>query len=396
MKKVLISILAIINLVGCRNGGDKEVIVKKKPRSVRYIIAENRVKEYSREFSGNLISGRESKMSFRVDGVIEKKYFKMGDYVEAGQILAQLDSKNYILEKENVITQVRSVKADFLKVQAQIKSARALLKNSKNEYLRIEKLYYDDNVSKSGYDISKANRDVAESQLDQYKAYKKSILAKLKGKETQLAQSELKLCYTKLIAPQNGYIVSENKEVNEIVETGTPVYTISFGEKIKMKTFIPENLIGLIKNGEKVQIEVNAVPGKTYRGEIIEIGNSSTAYGNSFPVNIMVLEKDNLLKPGMSAKVRFDFLQDRKNKGKIIFPISALDKDSYNKIYVYSVVDIKDGIGIVKKSVVNIGKIYVDGVEVLDGVELGDYIVTSGVSQIVEGQEVSVFPKEGN
>ena len=161
-------------------------------------------------------------------------------------------------------------------------------------------------------------------------------------------------------------------------------------------TFIPENLIGLLKKGEEVQVEINAVPGKIYRGEIVEIGSSSIAYGNSFPVNIRIIEKDELLKPGMSAKVSFEFSHDENNKGETVLPLSALDQDSSDKMYVYTVTDIEDGVGIVKKSIVNIGKTYADGVEVLDGVNPGDYIVTSGVTQIVEGQEVSISSKEEN
>ena len=396
MKKILIGALAILSLAGCGNEKDKEVVVKKNPRYVRYTVAENGVKEYNRVFSGNLISETESKMSFRVDGTIEKKYFKLGDYVKAGQLLAELDSKNYTLEKENATAQFRSTKAGLAQAEAQLKSAEASFINAKNEYSRIEKLYYDDNVSKSDYDAAKANRDVSEAQLAQYAAYKESAVANLKASEMQLAQSELKLSYTKLITPRDGYIVSEDKEVNETVATGTPVYTISIGNEMKLETFIPENLIGLLKKGEEVQIEVNAVSGKIYRGEIVEIGNSSTAYGNSFPVNIRIIEKDDLLKPGMSAKVSFDFSNDESNKGETVIPLSALDQDPSDKMYVYTVTDIEDGVGIVKKSIVNIGKTYADGIEVLDGVNPGDYIVTSGVTQIVEGQEVSISSKEEN
>ena len=396
MKKILIGALAILSLAGCGNEKDKEVVVKKNPRYVRYTVAENGVKEYNRVFSGNLISETESKMSFRVDGTIEKKYFKLGDYVKAGQLLAELDSKNYTLEKENATAQFRSAKAGLAQAEAQLKSAEASFINAKNEYSRIEKLYYDDNVSKSDYDAAKANRDVSEAQLAQYAAYKESAEANLKASEMQLAQSELKLSYTKLIAPRDGYIVSEDKEVNETVATGTPVYTISIGNEMKLETFIPENLIGLLKKGEEVQVEVNAVSGKIYRGEIVEIGSSSTAYGNSFPVNIRIIEKDDLLKPGMSGKVSFDFSNDKNNKGETVLPLSALDQDPSDKMYVYTVTDIEDGVGIVKKSIVNIGKTYADGIEVLDGVNPGDYIVTSGVTQIVEGQEVSISSKEEN
>ena len=393
MKKVLIYIFIILVLAACGKKKE-EVQVKEKPRSVRYIVAENKTSEFKRIFAGNIISETESNLSFRVSGTIIKKYAKLGDYVKKGQVLAELDNEDYKLDVENAAAQYESSKAKLAEANAQMKSAKASLINSKNEYARIEKLYFDDNVSKSQYDSSKADRDVTESNLAQFEAYKKSAQSNLKASEMQLAQSKLKLSYTKLIAPENGFITAEEKEENETVSSGTPVYKISLGEKLQTETFIPETIISLIKKGQKVAVEISALPGKAYKGEIKEIGTSSEGYGNTFPVKIELLEKDEQIKPGMSSKISFDFGQN--NDARLIIPISALDQNPAGEKYVYTVNEIKDGLGSVIKSVVTIGKITSEGVEILSGIKSGDYIITSGVTQITEGQEVSVSSREEN
>ncbi len=394
MKKILIAALAVFILGACGKDKDKKTEGEKKPRSVRYVIAENHNKDYRRVFSGNIISETESKIGFRVDGTIAKKYFKLGEYVKKGQLLAELDDENYKLDVENARAQYESSRANLAEAEAQLKSAQASFSNAKNEFSRIEKLYYDDNVSKSDYDEAKANRDVAEAQLDQYEAYRRSAESNLKASGMQLDQSRLKLSYTRIVAPQDGYIASEDSEVNETVAPGTSVYTITFGEELDAGTYIPENMIGLFKRGEKVQVEVSAVPGKVYRGEIKEIGSSSKGYGRSFPLKVRLLEKDEFLKPGMSAKITFEFAQN--GDSKIVLPMSALDQDHSDKKYVYLVTDVKDGLGIIKKAVVNIGKTYADGVEIVNGINSGDYVVISGVSQIAEGQKVAIYLKEEN
>lgn len=393
MKKVLIYIFIILVLAACGKKKE-EVQVKEKPRSVRYLVAENKTSEFKRIFAGNIISETESNLSFRVSGTIIKKYSKLGDYVEKGQVLAELDNEDYKLDVENAAAQYDSSRAKLAEANAQMKSAKASLINSKNEYARIEKLYFDDNVSKSQYDSSKADRDVTESNLAQFEAYKKSAQSNLKASEMQLAQSKLKLSYTKLIAPENGFITAEEKEENETVSSGTPVYKISLGEKLQTETFIPETIISLIKKGQKVDVEISALPGKVYKGEIKEIGTSSEGYGNTFPVKIELLEKDENIKPGMSSKIGFDFGQN--SDARLVIPISALDQNPAGEKYVYTVKEIKDGVGRVIKSVVTIGEITSEGVEILSGIKSGDYIITSGVTQITEGQEVSVSSREEN
>ncbi|ADO83007.1 efflux RND transporter periplasmic adaptor subunit [Ilyobacter polytropus] len=393
MKKVLIYIFIILVLAACGKKKE-EVQVKEKPRSVRYLVAENKTSEFKRIFAGNIISETESNLSFRVSGTIIKKYSKLGDYVEKGQILAELDNEDYKLDVENAAAQYDSSRAKLAEANAQMKSAKASLINSKNEYARIEKLYFDDNVSKSQYDSSKADRDVTESNLAQFEAYKKSAQSNLKASEMQLAQSKLKLSYTKLIAPENGFITAEEKEENETVSSGTPVYKISLGEKLQTETFIPETIISLIKKGQKVDVEISALTGKVYKGEIKEIGTSSEGYGNTFPVKIELLEKDENIKPGMSSKIGFDFGQN--SDARLVIPISALDQNPAGEKYVYTVKEIKDGVGKVIKSVVTIGEITSEGVEILSGIKSGDYIITSGVTQITEGQEVSVSSREEN
>ncbi|WP_321328723.1 efflux RND transporter periplasmic adaptor subunit [uncultured Ilyobacter sp.] len=394
MKKILISIFIILVLAACGKEKEQEVQVKEKPRSVRYIVAEDKTSEFQRVFAGNIISETESNLSFRVSGTIIKKYAKLGDYVKKGQVLAELDNEDYKLEVENATAQYESSRAKLAEADAQMKSANASLINSKNEYARIEKLYLDDNVSKSQFDSSRADRDVTESQLAQFEAYKKSAQSNLKASEMQLAQSKLKLSYTKLIAPENGFITSEEKEENETVSSGTPVYKISLGEKLQTETFIPETMISFIKNGQKVTVEVSALHGKVYEGEIKEIGTSSEGYGNTFPVKIELLEKDEKIKPGMSSKISFDLGQD--SVARMLIPISALDQNPAGENYVYSVEKIKDGVGSAVKSLVTIGEITSEGVEVLSGINSGDYIITSGVTQITEGQEVSISLKEEN
>lgn len=394
MKKILMTILTIFVLGACGKEKEKNVKIQKKPRPVRYIIVEDKGVEYSRTFSGNITSEIESKLSFRVNGTIINKYVRLGDYIKKGQILAELDNKDYKLSVENSLAQYENSLAGVAKAKAGLKSAKASFINSKNEFSRMEKLYYDDNVSKSDYDIAKANKDVTEAQLAQAEASKKSAQASLRASNMQLAQNKLNFGYTKLVAPQNGFIVAEEKEENETIASGTPIYIVSLGDTLETETFIPENLVGSLNRGQEVIVEIGALDKKIYRGKIKEIGVSSSGYGNSFPLKITLLEKNDLIKPGMSTKITFDL--SRKEESQIIIPLSAVEQDASGKRFVYILTNIAEGVATVKKEIITLGKTYSEGIAIIEGIKIGDYIVSAGVSQITEGQIVAVSLKEEN
>ena len=392
MKKILIAILAVFALGACGRKEEESVQIKKKPRSVRYMVVADEGVKYNRTFSGNIISETESKLSFRVAGTVVDKYFKLGDYVKKGQILAQLDNEDYRLSMENSLANYENSLAGVAEAEAGLKSSEASFVNSRNEFSRMEKLYYDDNISKSDYDAAKADRDVTEAQLAQAKAIKNSALASLRASKMQLAQDKLNLGYTKLIAPQDGFIASEETEKNETIAAGTPIYIVSLGDTLETQTFIPENLVGNLSREQEVAVEINALPGKVYRGKVKEIGVSSTGYGNSFPLKVSLLEKDSLIKPGMSTKITFDL--SLKEDSQIVVPLSAVEQDAAGNRFVYILTDMAEGVATVKKTVISLGKIYSEGVAVMEGIKTGDCIVSSGVSQITEGQVVAVSPRE--
>lgn len=391
MKKTMIIMITFV-FMACGVGKDINMDQEKNPKLVKHMVVTNEEQEYRRSFSGNVISETESSLSFRVDGTIEKRYFKLGDYVKKGDILAKLDDEIYKIEVENSQAQYEGAMGKVLEAQAQLESALASFNNAKNEFFRIESLYYEDNVSKSEYDAAKAERDIAEAQLAQFEAYKKSTKSNLKASKMQLAQSKLRLSHTNLIVPMDGYIISEERKTNETISLGTPVYVMSQGDKLKVEVNIPENLITLIKKGDEVEVEIGVISGKVYRGEVSELGLSSTKYAGSFPVKIKLFQEESLIKSGMSAKINFEFTN--KDKKKIILPISAISQDSTGKEYVYLVSDIKEGVGVAKKVFVNLGKIYTEGAEILEGINSGDSIITSGMTQILDGQEVKIHLKE--
>lgn len=84
-------------------------------------------------------------------------------------------------------------------------------------------------------------------------------------------------------------------------------------------------------------------------------------------------------------------LLESKEKENITVPFEAILKDTENRTYVYIITDINGEIGHAAKRLVKTGEINQNGMEILDGIQSGEYIIIKGVSQIQDGQEVSLL-----
>jgi multidrug efflux pump subunit AcrA (membrane-fusion protein) len=95
----------------------------------------------------------------------------------------------------------------------------------------------------------------------------------------------------------------------------------------------------------------------------------------------------------MTAVVYMDLNINIDNKPMIVIPINAVLSEGENSKYVYIIVDIQNNIGIVKKVPVELGAVSSLGVEILSGLESGEYLVTLGATQISTGQKVKLIQK---
>jgi RND family efflux transporter MFP subunit len=116
------------------------------------------------------------------------------------------------------------------------------------------------------------------------------------------------------------------------------------------------------------------------------VGVSSTAYSTTYPVIVQLVESDPDIRPGMAAEVSFEFKATDDNDG-ILVPLVAVGEDRLGR-FVYVVDPADSGFGIVHKKSVTIGQLESDNINVLEGLNDGDYLVIAGVSKISDGQKV--------
>ncbi len=274
----VIIIIVLANLLKSQEKSYKVEVEKVKKGDITSIVTA----------SGKIKPIKEVKISAYVAAKIVDLPVEDGDRVKKGEILVQLDPARY--------------SAAVKQAEAQMKLAEVRLEQAELVYQRQKELFEKKLTSQEQFDSARAEYNIAIAEYDRNKAI--------------LEQAKDDLSKTTITAPMSGVITELNAEVGEIVmigtmnNPGTVIMTISDLSEIEVEVEVDETDIALVKEGQETKIEIDAFPDSVFKGKLTEIGNTAriTGYGTqeqvtNFLVKILLLEKVEGIKPGMSASV---------------------------------------------------------------------------------------------
>ncbi|HDR03899.1 MAG TPA: efflux RND transporter periplasmic adaptor subunit [Candidatus Marinimicrobia bacterium] len=310
MKKIFIifafiGLIALIVFLNLRQKNEKPVLVETRKVTLRDV--EERVTA-----SGRVQPVTQVNISANVAGEIVAIYVKEGHLVQAGQILAQLDKVRYEAD-------VRSAESNF---NSRKISVETLLKEKK----RSETLFNSQNLSEAELDRIVSEYELAQSQLDQAKAY--------------LEQARDNLSKTVLKSPINGQVIKIRKEAGEIALgsqfQADVIMILADLREMEVEVEVNESDVVRLSLGDPVDIEIDAIRDTVFKGELSEIAYLATSSGigtqesvTNFQVVVKMLNIPSELRPGMSATV--EILTDRAI-GCIAVPIQAVTVRTADKI----------------------------------------------------------------
>ena len=255
----------------------------------------------------------------------------VGDRVSAGQKVAELDNSS-------------------------LAQAKAQYDNAKASFERSDELYKFGGESKASWEAVKTQYEVA-----------------------KLTYENL-LENTTLVSPISGVITARNYDNGDMV-AGQPIFVVQQISPAKVIINVSENLYSYLKKGMPVSIELDAIPEQTFEGKIHRITPSIDAATHTFPVEIVIPNGKEQIKPGMYARVTMKY-GTRQN---IVVPDRAVVKmlgSGDRFIYVYK------ADGTVSYQKVELGRRMQDKYEVLSGIADGDEVVVTGQAALKDGLAV--------
>lgn len=256
------------------------------------------------------IEGHLVSISPSVSGPVVKLYVDDNQEVKAGQLLLEIDPKDYIVKLHQAEAKLAEAKArlkvadgNIMQNQSVIdqvvqerSSSDSKLQFAKKDYDRYSKMYKIGVSSKQEYDQSSTSLTVSQSKhiensskvkeaqiaLNVSQSEKEMTAATIAKEQAEVEQAKLNLSYTKIYAPQAGSISSRSIEVGNYVQVAQPIMSI-VPDKMWVVANFKETQLANMKKGQPVSIRVDAYSRKEFKGKVDSIQRASGAKSSLFP-----------------------------------------------------------------------------------------------------------------
>lgn len=357
---LLLCALGTMTLVACKQA---EEVSEPVLRPVKSITVSRASAERVREFSGTSKSTEEARLSFKVAGSVEKRHVKVGDVIRPGDVIAELDATPYELQSQQA--------------SANLASAQAAQRNAQADYQRLRTLYENNNASRNELDSARANAESTEAQV--------------KANQKALEIADLNITYTKLISNNTCSIASVSVEANENVAAGQEIVRADCGNNLEVEIAVPESLIRGIVQDAPAEITFSSIPGRTFTGRVTEIAVAATGGGNTFPVTVRIDDEHPELRSGLAANIRISTLAaSEPGQNVVLVPSHSVVEDNQGRHVFLLETTAEEGVGIVRRTPVEVGELTSAGLEITSGLNEGDRLITAGITVVIDGMKVKI------
>lgn len=277
----------------------------------------------------------------QITGVVLEIYAEEGDYVDAGQVLARVETDRYRLRVEQ---------------------AGAALKRLETDFQRKQELFERELVSADDFE---------------------RVSAELQAQKAEYDLARLDLEYTSIRAPISGYISERLVRAGNLVALHDPVYRVTSYDPLLAVLHVPERELRVLRKGLEVSVALDAWPGEIFAGEIIRISPVIDPATGTFRVTAAVADRGNMLKPGLFGRV--EILYDLHKDVPVIPRSAVITEDERNHVFVVQ----EDGSAV--RRAIQLGYERAGVVEVREGVSTGETVVTAGKGSLSDGARVEII-----
>jgi membrane fusion protein (multidrug efflux system) len=282
-------------------------------------------------------------LTAKVTDTVRSVDFEDGAFVDAGQVLVQLTNQEE---------------------QALLAEARANLDDAESQLRRLENLAAQGLTSASDLDIARSRAAAQEARLN-------TVVARLRDRLIQ--------------APFAGVLGFRQVSPGTLLAPNTPITTLDDISVIKLDFTVPETFFGAMQPGANVLARSVSYPDREFEGVVRTVGSRVNPITRAIPVRAHVLNEDRALRPGMLLTVRVVTAE----RSALVISENAVYQIQ-DRAYVFRV----GPDSIAREQQIRIGERRFGLVEVLDGLDEGDRIVTEGIVKLRDGVRVRIQGQE--
>jgi RND family efflux transporter MFP subunit len=373
------------------------------------------------ETTGSLLAWEELTVNTAVAGTIARLSVDLGDRVRAGQVVAELQTREFTLGVQQAEAALQAARDTLVRTQAQVDAARASLQqvrdsrksweaNLKRWNVALEearlnlersrKLVEEEliaprelDAARTQYESVAAQYETAQVDLGQYpqrvrvaEAELRSDLSAVQVAEAEIArrQAELGLAEKRLgdatlRTPIAGAVARRHVNPGEYVRENVAIFSIVRSDPLKYSGVVSEHAALAIRPGQTVTLEVDPVPGRVFTGRVTRVSPAVDVANRTVLLEAEVPNADGLLKPGLFAR---GALAIRRDTAVPFVPEAAVSTFAgITKVFVLA-----DGKA--QETSVKLGLRQDGMVEIVEGVRPGQQVATSSLAQLHDGAAV--------
>ncbi len=306
-------------------------------------ITDTLFKHYA-EVQGNVATDENIIIYPEFSGILSSVNVNEGDRVSKGQVLAKIDDGG---------------------LQNELAQLEAQERLAKTTYERQERLWEQNIGSEMQYLEAKTNYEALQSSVNRLKS---------------------QLDKTVVRAPFSGVVDDVISEQGEVVNPGqNQLFRLINLNNMYVEAQVPENYLNRVSKGTEVKVKIGSV-GREFEGKISQVGNNINPNNRTFRIEVAVPNEKDLIKPNQIATIK---LNDYTSENAIVIPESSIQKNASGESIVFVLEQENEkSSGIAKKVVVETGLVYNDSIEIKEGLEPGQILITDGAKNIRDGQEV--------
>lgn len=341
----ILSLGLMLDACAGKQSAQEELLIVKTATAVAH------TGEITKEFPIITQPFRTTELSFRVSGPIDRLDVYAGNSYQRGNIIAEIDPRDYRIRRER---------------------AEAVYRQAKTEYERISALYQKNNLSASTYEKARAEYTSAKAAFD-------------------TAVNELD--DTRLTAPFNGYIGEVYAEKFQDVKAGCPIVTFIDIDQLKIEAYVTQDIAYRVQPGESAVLKLDVQPETELKVRIVEVSKGTTPNNLSYLVTALLPNKEARLLAGMSGKIRFSDAKPEASAKenittRVSVPQTALCHRPTEGSYVWTVN--RDN-GVVNRRKVTVSELLPHGYVCIDsGLQAGEIVATGGLRFLSDGMKVKI------
>ncbi|MDR1962057.1 MAG: efflux RND transporter periplasmic adaptor subunit [Gracilibacteraceae bacterium] len=301
-------------------------------------------------------------------GTVRSIAVKIGDRVAADQLLFSLD-------KSSIQPSYDQAQAGYQAAEANYLSAMEKMENAKLQLERSRELFAAGAISQA--DLEQIEIAASDSSILALEAQLTQARAGLSAAEKAMSDMDVR-------SPIAGVVTALNVSIGNMA-SGSAATVVAL-DRVYVQASVSEKFINLVSNGQSVSVEVPAAAATPFAGQVEDLSMAADAMTGQFSLRVYLANSEQLIKPGMFAKMTITTLT---KENVVVIPLEAIVFRGGRDV-AYLAVD-----GHAVETAVVTGLEDGDRVEILNGVSAGDVFITRGVGFVSDGTEIKIMELDG-